>query len=389
MAEQEMSPSTPPKKKPRSRNCTFNDSWLLDVNFKPWIAKASDNNSVRCIVCERVFSIRYDGIDAVKQHAMGKKHILAMQSKKQNNIITKFFPTTQSKEQDVVTATELTQVFHTVKHHHSYLSADCGAKLHVKLFPDSQVASKVHLGRTKMECLVENVLAPFSVDNVIKEMQKNLCKFSVATDASNKGNRKFFPLAVRFFSATNGINDRLLDFYEEPDESSESVCKHLVDVLSGLNLDLKNMIAYTADNASVNYGKNCSVYRRLKDLQPSLIKANCNCHVLHNTARHALKVLSFDVENLVLKVFNEFSSSAKNVTELKSCFEFVHQEYHNVLRHVPTRWLSLFAAVDRLLLNWESIKVYFLKYGKVNCHPVIWSFIENQEDGLSTTLTLA
>ncbi|KAM4722874.1 uncharacterized protein WCC33_009052 [Rhinophrynus dorsalis] len=219
-------------------------------------------------------------------------------------------------------------------------------------------------------------------------MQNISCRYAIATDASNKGNRKFFPLAVRFFSATSGIKDRLLDFYEEPDESSESMSTHLMNILSSLNLDIKNMIAYTSDNASVNYGKNCSVYKKLKDAQPHLIKANCNCHVLHNTAKYALKPLSFDVENLVLKVFNEFSCSAKNVSELKTCFEFVHQEYHKVLRHVPTRWLSLFAAIDRLLLDWEAIKVYFLQCGEEECHPVIWSFIKDQQDALSTTLTL-
>lgn len=67
------------------------------------------------------------------------------------------------------------------------------------------------------------------------------------------------------------------------------------------------MVAYGADNASVNYGRNCSVFQKLLQLEPSVIKANCNCHIVHNTAKHCMKKLSFDVETLVMKVFNEFS----------------------------------------------------------------------------------
>ncbi|XP_068098211.1 zinc finger protein 862-like [Hyperolius riggenbachi] len=376
-----------PPRKTRSRNCTFNKEWLHNPEFKSWLAQTPDNNSARCTVCNKTFGVKFDGIDAVKQHAKGKKHIFAMQCKKKSNIIEKFFPTSRSTDQDVVSATELTQVFHAVQHHHSYLSTDCGMKLNAKLFHDSKLSSKMHLGRTKMESLVSNVLAPYAIHRAVDEI-KSSGYFALATDASNKGNRKCFPLAVRYFTKTSGLCDRLLDFYEDPDESATGISNHLIQALQALDLSVSNVIAYTADNASVNYGKTCSVYKKLKAIQPNLIQANCNCHVIHNTAKYALKTLSYDVENLVIKVFNEFSCSAKNVTELKACFDFTHQEYHKVLRHVPTRWLSLFAAVERLLLNWQAIKMYFLECGEENCHTVIWSFIKDQEDGMSSTLTL-
>jgi hypothetical protein len=43
-------------------------------------------------------------------------------------------------------------------------------------------------------------------------------------------------------------------------------------------------------------------------------------HILHNAAKHGLKLLSFDVEMLVMKVFNEFSSNANKRDELKFFF---------------------------------------------------------------------
>lgn len=213
--------------------------------------------------------------------------------------------------------------------------------------------------------------------------------FSLSTDASNKGNRKFFPLAVRFFDLKEGVKDYLLDFYEESDETSISIFNTITNAIENLGLDIQNITAFGADNASVNYGKTCSVFEKMLKIKPSIIKANCNCQVLHNTAKHCLKLLKYDVKTLVIKIFNEFSMSAKRVTELKDCFDFVQQDYHNVLSHISVRWLSLYVAVDRLILNWNAIKEYFLKKGKNNCDRIIWKCIKDQADGLSEQLTFS
>jgi len=42
------------------------------------------------------------------------------------------------------------------------------------------------------------------------------------------------------------------------------------------------------------------------------------------------------------------------VANLKKCFEFVQEEHHQILRHIPNRWFALFQATDRLLLSWQS-----------------------------------
>ncbi|CAI6376220.1 unnamed protein product [Macrosiphum euphorbiae] len=169
-----------------------------------------------------------------------------------------------------------------------------------------------------MEAIVKNVLCPFAIEKaVIKLKCPTPIPFSISTDASNKGNRKFFPLAVRLFNFEDGVKDYLLDFYEEPNESSQSIFDTITSAIESLGLDIKNITAFGADNASVNYGKHCSVFEKLKNKKSNIIKANCNCHVIHNAAKHSMKVIKYDVETLVLKVFNEFSMSSKRVDELK------------------------------------------------------------------------
>ncbi|GFW64737.1 uncharacterized protein TNCV_4450401 [Trichonephila clavipes] len=122
----------------------------------------------------------------------------------------------------------------------------------------------------------------------------------------------------------------------------------IVKQMTGGRTKWSRVTAYGADNASVNFGVNNSVFQKLKsDENNDIIAAHCNDHIFHNCAKNALKVMPVDVENIVMKVFAEFSCSAKKREDLKECFDFFESEYREVIRHVPTRWLSLFKALDR------------------------------------------
>lgn len=147
-----------------------------------------------------------------------------------------------------------------------------------------------------------------------------------------------------------------IDFYESNDESSMGIMNDIENKLNKYGLEFSQISSYCADNCSVNYGNQNSVYQKLVQKNADIIKANCNCHVIHNAGRNACKALSFHVENLVLKVFAEFSHSAKRNAQLKECFEFLDMEFEKVLRHVVTRWLSLASALERLILSWPAVK---------------------------------
>ena len=97
-----------------------------------------------------------------------------------------------------VTAAEVAHVYHTVKHNLSYNSSDCQFKLTSQTLPDSAIAKKMSCGRTKAEAVVTDVLAPKAVEDVLTKLKGDgkPLQFSLQTDASNKGNRKMFPLAV-------------------------------------------------------------------------------------------------------------------------------------------------------------------------------------------------
>lgn len=79
-----------------------------------------------------------------------------------------------------------------------------------------------------MEAIVKNVLCLFVVEKVVIKLKyPTPIPISVSTDASNKGNRNFFPLAVRLFHFEDRVKDYLLDFYEEPNKFSQSILTRL------------------------------------------------------------------------------------------------------------------------------------------------------------------
>ena len=255
-----------------------------------------------------------------------------------------------------------------MKHNISYNASDCEAKLTRIIYPDSAIAKKTSCGRTKAESIVTDVLGPKSVQQIVDELTGDNCmmpaKFSIATDASNVKNRKMFPVCLQYFTIESGINNKLLDFVELNNEHSQAVAKMMLKSLSENNLDIKQVSSYAADNASVNYGVRQSVFTELKRENGSILKANCNAHVSHNTLRKAADVLKCDIETVITSVYSHFSVSANRRIQLVDFFEFVDVEYHELLRHVPTRWLSLGPAIDRLLDSWIPVVSYFVSLGE-------------------------
>lgn len=351
---QELDPLTKANSRKRKWDVKFNKEWCKKY---PNIIQGSSVSRAKCLACGSQFGINHGGENDISKHMKTEKHkkIISDTSgvKKLDNFLT------DSRNELATIHAECSFVFHSVKHSHSYASTDCGGKLFRTIFCDSKIAEKYSCGRTKATQLITKVLGPETKNKILKDLANNK-PFSIATDASNKGNIKLFPFIVRYFNKESGINTKLLNFYSSDSEKSKDIAQSLIDHLDESGLSILNVIAYCADNASVNFGKNQSVFTELRKRNENIVPVGCVCHIIHNAGKHGQVALKYDVESLVIKCFNEFSSSTKKVMELKDFFTFCDEEWSELLRSVPTRWLSLVPAVERFLKHFAPVKAYFL-----------------------------
>lgn len=109
-----------------------------------------------------------------------------------------------------------------------------------------------------------------------------------------------------------------------------------------MGLSLDNVSVFSADNANVNYGSHNSVFTKLKEANSEILRGNY----------------------IVLRTYSFFSTSAKRRETLKEFCEFCDVEFHEILRHVVMRWLSLNSAITRLLQNWVPLRSYLIGIGE-------------------------
>jgi len=86
-------------------------------------------------------------------------------------------------------------------------------------------------------------------------------------------------------------------------------------------------------------------------------------HIVNNRFKHCLQRLDFDVETVVLKIYSNFSSSASRREDLKSLFDFAQVHWEELVKNVPTKWLSLGPAIDKILKFYPALISYFISIG--------------------------
>ncbi|XP_077552607.1 uncharacterized protein LOC144167098 [Haemaphysalis longicornis] len=67
------------------------------------------------------------------------------------------------------------------------------------------------------------------------------------------------------------------------------------------------------------------------------------------------------LEDLLRNISNYFSQRSKRQAQLSALQEFLHTEKNKILRPCETRWLVLYACVERVLEEWETLRLLFLQ----------------------------
>lgn len=110
----------------------------------------------------------------------------------------------------------------------------------VPCFHDSDVVTRMHFERMKAEIITMKVFGRKTVPDTLDDLSPTggeHVHFSAATYASNERNRKMFPVCMRYFSVSDGVQCKLLDFYEDSDETANGIHQALMKCLDKHELD--------------------------------------------------------------------------------------------------------------------------------------------------------
>lgn len=187
-----------------SKKTLFDELWLdpkLNPDFAGWLQNGSDKFHGFCSLCKKEFSLGNMGRKAVSTHNIGQKHKSYQNLKSSNTSLKTYFtkpntsvtkiveevpnsefhpaistPTTTSSSKSVdsfcyneeVTSAEIQWALNVVQNKLSLNSCDKISETFKNMFPDSAIASKFKMGKTKCSYVIYHGLAPY-FDQLLKD----------------------------------------------------------------------------------------------------------------------------------------------------------------------------------------------------------------------------
>ncbi|XP_046671170.1 E3 SUMO-protein ligase KIAA1586-like [Homalodisca vitripennis] len=366
----------------------YRSQWENDDRFKKWL-EADKTNAFKahCRLCNVSMNAE---LIVLKNHDKSKKHqelMLNLKHKSQPKITALGF--VKKMPQNVKSQTvEIKLAGFFAEHNISFNVADHLIHLLKKLIDYSETLKNISLKRTKCNAVVRNVIGNTFKEQLIEKLKET--KFSILIDEStdismiktirpaglsggrtNRGPNLRESTVVRFFDKLQGkvvsnffelksVFDSSTPAAAEGGATAEHLYSILEDTLKSHNIPKDNVIGFASDGCNTMMGVNNSVASRLKENFPGIFILKCVCHSLHLCASEACKKLPKELEDLIRGVFNFMHGSAKRLSLFQQFQKFLDLDLHRILHPSQTRWLSVMAAVERVLEQWNALELFFI-----------------------------
>jgi len=220
---------------------------------------------------------------------------------------------------------------------------------------------EIKLHRTKCRTIICNAIAPCFTEDLVEDISK--VSFSLIIDENTDIRcTKQLCIMTRYFSCRfSRIITTFLGLIDLQGETADAIASSLLDFLKLLKMDFKNCIGIGTDGCNVMVGKHNSVYTKLEQANPNLQLVKCICHSLQLCASKAVESLPRCLEFLVGRTYSWFSHSAQRQRKYKSLFRIMNnrQDPLQLVQLSNTRWLLLYKCCERVLGQWDELKLYF------------------------------
>ncbi|XP_028901719.2 zinc finger protein 862-like [Zeugodacus cucurbitae] len=353
--EEDQGNNNEPKKSKRTRK--FRTEWLKKF---PWLE--NKNGLAFCKACNKN---SLNILSHLNRHASCSSHVQNMETKKSQLSMETFLDTEKEQMSKKVQYAEFTLVMFLITHNLPFLLMDVLPALLAECCPDSEVAKRLQIARTKATNITKEIASKTTSELV--STLKN-CKFSIIIDETTDISiKKCLVMVVRY--VVNFIaKDRFLALIELPKCDSASVFGAVKKFLLDNNIPLKNIIGMATDGASVMAG-HLSGVKALLESETNIFYLKCTCHSLHLCVSYATKKIPEDVNWLCRNIYSFFSHSPKRVHDFKEFQEYCSVKPHKILGVCQTRWLSLEGVVSRINEQWDALKFFFI-YAKLEVNAI-------------------
>lgn len=348
----------PPKKKQKtSHQQTYRCAWESESIFKGWLTKSG--KGIHFCYCKACKCDLVAGHSELVKHAEGKKHIKNCKSISKNQPTLEQF-SNLAPLQLAAREAEIKMVCFVAEHNLPVNVMNHLPQLVQSICVDSKIAKEITCGRRKATAILKNVTGKSSLQSLVEKLKQ--VKFSLLIDESTDASSiKHLCFVVRYSSKEEKtIKDAYFGLLPVVDTTANSLFQCISNAFNELNIPFqKNMIGFAADGASNMMGVNHSVSTLLKNEVPGIFIMKCICHSFALCASYACSKLPRGVEGLAREVYNYFQNSAKRCDVLREFQAFVNVKPHKILHPAQTRWLSLLPVVQRLLEQWDALRLYF------------------------------
>ena len=336
----------------------FRNEWLQNKDFKNWLKPPSKGSTKpTCSVCSATVQCSKSGLE---RHSKSVSHIRQSTDASSQKSVGDLF---QSDNRNYSLLTESRISAFVAEHNLPFSISQPLVDLIKATSPtnamEGQKLKQLTMSAIKCTNVVRQGLGLYFSRDLINRLRET--KFSIIPDeTTDVSTEKQLAICVSYFDFEKC--EVMYSFYDMVSvdkcdaQSLYDAIRHSFQVRK---IPLDNIIGFSSDTCNVMFGEHQSVTSLMKADLPHIVFVRCNCHMIHLCVSHACLKLSTSLEDLCRNVYTHFSRSSLRMHELEEFQDFVNVSPHKLLSVGQTRWLSLEACVNRLLEQWDALKLYF------------------------------
>lgn len=229
------------------------------------------------------------------------------------------------------------------------------------MFHDSKIASNYQMSYTKMQYILEFCIQPYILENICSDFRDTAFTFKF-DETTNCQVKKQYDGHLQYYSKKF---ERVVNQYCGSPFighcNAEQLKDHFFDFGKKSNWNL-NYVGKDGPNVNLKFEKDLVAELKQVHGKEILDIGTCSLHPVHTAYCKGLKSVGFDYDKFAQELHFFFKQSAARREDLEMPSLKTELEVRVMLRHVPSRWVSLKRCLVRIDGQWDHLREYILNF---------------------------